>query len=119
MKNGVLKEKSNQNMKLLAIHFFRNDFLSFFFRRWKDWRLDTEGWLPSELKKRQVDDPELLTGYMYRADTLTLHQALWDYVAEVLNNVYGQCFDCFPIFFSENFLSFFLVKTLNFYKKIF
>ena len=71
------------------------DFMIIFFSllRWKDWRLDTEGWLPSELKKRQVDDPNLLTGYMYRTDSLTLHKAVWDYVAEVLNNVYGQYFD--------------------------
>ena len=67
--------------------------------RWKDWRLDTEGWLPSELKKRQVDDPNFLTGYMYRTDSLTLHKAVWDYVAEVLNNVYGQYFDYFNIYF--------------------
>ena len=61
-----------------------------FSNRWKDWRMDTEGWLPSELRKRQVDDPNRLTGYMYRKDALTLHNAIYDYVAEVINNVYGQ-----------------------------
>ena len=72
----------------MALLFVLN--MSFFILyRWKHWRLDTDGWLPSELKKRQVDDTERLTGYMYRKDASTLHQAIWDYVSEVLNNIYG------------------------------
>jgi len=58
--------------------------------RWQDWRLDREGWLPSELEHRKVKDGNHLKGYMYRKDSLVLHQAIWDYVAEVLNNVYGS-----------------------------
>jgi len=57
-------------------------------RKWSDWRLDREGWLPNDLKARGVEDAETLPGYLFRDDALMLHNAIYDYVSDVLNNIY-------------------------------
>jgi len=58
-------------------------------KKWEYWRLDTDAWLPAELKSRGVDDTNALPGYMYRDDALLLHYAILNYVTEVLTDVYG------------------------------
>jgi len=55
---------------------------------WKTWRLDREGWLPSELASRGVDDAEALPRYEYRDDALMIHKAIERYVMDVLDDVY-------------------------------
>lgn len=57
-------------------------------KTWSWWRLDEEGWLPTDLKKRGVDDTEALPNYPYRDDALLLHGALYNYVSEFIRAVY-------------------------------
>lgn len=38
----------------------------------------------------QVDDCDALPYYPYRDDAILLHQVIWDYVREVLENHYGK-----------------------------
>jgi len=57
-------------------------------RKWEHYRLDQEGWLPADLKARGVDDKESLPFYPYRDDGLLLHEAIYQYVKEVLQDIY-------------------------------
>ena len=50
--------------------------------------MDVDGWLPNDLQSRGVDDKEALPTYFYRDDAQLLLKAIYDYVREVLNNVY-------------------------------
>ncbi|KAF6030369.1 ALOX5 [Bugula neritina] len=52
---------------------------------WKDWKLETNGNLPANLKIRGVEE---IPNYFYRDDALLLWNAINKYVAEVVNQVY-------------------------------
>jgi len=53
---------------------------------WKDWKLETNGNLPANLKIRGVEE---IPNYFYKDDALLLWNAINKYVAEVVNQVYG------------------------------
>ncbi|XP_076446963.1 allene oxide synthase-lipoxygenase protein-like [Babylonia areolata] len=44
------------------------------------WRLDVEGTLPNDLKKRKLDDPKVLPCYHFRHDALMHYEAINKYV---------------------------------------
>ncbi|XP_065667156.1 polyunsaturated fatty acid 5-lipoxygenase isoform X2 [Hydra vulgaris] len=57
-------------------------------RKWINWRLDRDGWLPNDIKNRGVGDTTILKNYMYRDDGLLIHEVILKYVTEVLTTVY-------------------------------
>lgn len=57
-------------------------------RKYSKWRFDVHGWFPNHLKARGVDDKDHLKAYHYRDDSLLFHDAIHNYVSEVLKHVY-------------------------------
>ncbi|XP_033103846.1 arachidonate 5-lipoxygenase-like [Anneissia japonica] len=57
-------------------------------RRFKTWRLDTDGNFPKDLESRGVLDPAVLPQYYFRDDALLLWDAIYDYVTTVVNGHY-------------------------------
>ena len=58
--------------------------------QWSKWNLKEDGNLIKNLKKRGVDDTDALPKYHYRDDSVLLWKAINDYVALVVNHVYGK-----------------------------
>ena len=57
-------------------------------KKFADWRMNVEGWLPRDLRKRGVADTEALPYYPYRDDALLVHKAIKSYVKEIVNAHY-------------------------------
>ena len=58
-------------------------------RKWATWDLKEDGNLLKNLKKRGVDDEAALPNYHYRDDAKLLWEAISQYVAEIVDQVYG------------------------------
>jgi len=56
----------------------------------KDWRLDIDGTLPAELKKRGVSDQDVLPNYHFRNDATLLWNAISEFVTEYVNYYYSD-----------------------------
>lgn len=54
----------------------------------KEWRLDTDGTLPEELKKRGVHEQDVLPNYHFRNDAILLWDAISEYVTDYVNLYY-------------------------------
>ena len=61
--------------------------------QWSKWNLKEDGNLIKNLKKRGVDDTDALPKYHYRDDSVLLWKAINDYVALIVNHVYGKSVD--------------------------
>lgn len=57
---------------------------------WQQWRMDTDGWLPADIKARGVDDTEAFPNYPYRDDAMLIFEVIYDYVREVLEAFYDS-----------------------------
>eukprot|EP00794_Sanderia_malayensis_P003702 gene3702-4222_t len=57
---------------------------------WKEWQMNEEGWLPNDLKNRGVDDTDALPDYPYRDDAVLIHQAINNYVKDIVNYYYPR-----------------------------
>jgi len=57
-------------------------------KKMKDWRLDTDGTLPEELKKRGMSDENVLPNYHFRNDATLLWNAISEYVTDYVNLYY-------------------------------
>lgn len=57
-------------------------------RRFKTWRMDIDGWLPTDLKERGLDDLNILSCYHFRNDALLVHSAIKKYVTAYVNLYY-------------------------------
>ncbi|XP_047136967.2 allene oxide synthase-lipoxygenase protein [Hydra vulgaris] len=57
-------------------------------RRWREFRFDRDCWLPNDINARGVGDTEILKNYFYRDDALLIHEAIVNYVTEILSRVY-------------------------------
>jgi arachidonate 5-lipoxygenase len=57
-------------------------------RKWATWDVKEDGNLLKNLKKREVDDETALPHYHYRDDAKLLWNAISEYVAEIVDNVY-------------------------------
>jgi len=56
----------------------------------RDWRLDTDGTLPEELKKRGVYAQDVLPNYHFRNDAILLWDAISEYVTDYVNLYYPE-----------------------------
>ncbi|KAH9509986.1 hypothetical protein Btru_044788, partial [Bulinus truncatus] len=54
------------------------------------WRLDVDGTLPEDLKRRGLDDTNVLPCYHFRNDALLLHQAIKKYVRAYIDLYYSS-----------------------------
>jgi arachidonate 5-lipoxygenase len=62
-----------------------------FIFRFQQWRVDEDGNMEKELKKRGVFDPEVLPYYPYRDDGVQLYRLIREeYVAKVVKVFYGK-----------------------------
>ncbi|KII65885.1 Hydroperoxide isomerase ALOXE3 [Thelohanellus kitauei] len=59
-------------------------------RGWAEWRMDVNGWLPSDLESRNVQRTDILPIYPYRDDSILLFNAFHEYVKEVLMIYYDE-----------------------------
>jgi hypothetical protein len=66
--------------------------------RFQRWRLDEDGNMEKELKKRGVLEPEILPYYPYRDDGVPLYKLIRDYVTKVVNFFYGRNRNILSIF---------------------
>ncbi|CAL1548228.1 unnamed protein product [Lymnaea stagnalis] len=57
-------------------------------KRLETWKLDIDGILPQDLKKRGLDDPSVLPCYHYREDATLLYSAINRYVCDYLQLYY-------------------------------
>ncbi|XP_060075399.1 polyunsaturated fatty acid 5-lipoxygenase-like [Ylistrum balloti] len=83
-KNGIVD-------KTLSIG--RDGMIEIIRRRLVEWRMDTDGILPTDLKKRGVIDDGILPGYYYRDDALLVYEAIHKYVktcVEIHYDDYGN-----------------------------
>ncbi|KAI8798285.1 allene oxide synthase-lipoxygenase protein [Biomphalaria glabrata] len=58
-------------------------------KAYKHWRLDVDGTLPEDLKRRGLDDLNVLPGYHYRNDAILLYNAIDKYVRDYLPIYYS------------------------------
>uniref|UniRef100_T2MH56 Arachidonate 5-lipoxygenase n=1 Tax=Hydra vulgaris TaxID=6087 RepID=T2MH56_HYDVU len=57
-------------------------------RSWQTFKFDRDCWLPNDISARGVGDTEILKNYFYRDDALLIHEAIVNYVTEILSRVY-------------------------------
>ncbi|XP_070552624.1 polyunsaturated fatty acid 5-lipoxygenase-like [Ptychodera flava] len=62
----------------------RDGMLEIISRQWRSWRLDVDGTLPTYLRDRGVDDPEVIRDFPFRDDALLIYNAIRNYVEEIV-----------------------------------
>ena len=67
----------------------RNGMFNIIKKKWAEWNLKEDGNLLNDLKKRGVDNPDVLSNYYYRDDAKLLWEAITKYVATVVHHFYG------------------------------
>ncbi|XP_059168642.1 allene oxide synthase-lipoxygenase protein-like isoform X2 [Physella acuta] len=71
-----------------TMNFGNKGLFALIIKGFKSWRMDVEGTLPEDLKRRGLDDPNVLPCYHFRNDAMLLYAAINKYVKSYVSLYY-------------------------------
>ncbi|KAI8773419.1 arachidonate 12-lipoxygenase 12R-type [Biomphalaria glabrata] len=73
-----------------GMNYGRTGMLQLIANVFENWRLDVDGNFHEDMRRRGLDDPNVLPSYHFRDDALLLYNAIDDYVLEYLSIYYSK-----------------------------